>query len=164
MTAETRSNPTIPLHPCKRTPMPHIQYYWAAKTGEPLGFSSQEQGERILRAYWCLRVSPSSKLPARNLKQLRKRYLTEAIRKFRQGLRHQKDPNIVYLVAELCRRNGNFLLATGYFRRFFEKSPGACEYLLQASEKLYLVAKEKLATELSMEEVLYDPAPETDEE
>ncbi len=144
--------------------MPHIQYYWAAKTGEALGYSPQEQGERILRGYWCLRISPSSKLSASSLKRLRKRYLTEAIRKFRQGLRHQKDPNVVYLVAELCRRNGNFLLATGYFRRFFEKSAGACEYLRQASEKLFLVAKEKLSTELSMEEILYNPAPEKDDE
>ena len=163
-TAETRSNRAIPLHPCKRTPMPHVQYHWAAKTGEVLGLSPHEQGERLLRAYWCLRISPSSKLPARSLKQLRKRYLTEAIRKFRQGLRNQKDPNVVYLVAELCRRNGNFLLATGYFRRYFERGNGADEYLRQASEKLFLVAKEKLSTELAMEDVLYDPAPEKDDE
>ena len=144
--------------------MAHIQYYWAAKTAEVLGLSSQEQGERILRAYWCLRIPPTSKLPARSLKRLRKRYLTEAIRKFRQGLRYQKDPHIVYLVAELCRRNSNFLLATRYFRRFFEKGPEASKYLKEAAEKLLRVAEEKLSTELSMEDVLYDPAPEKDEE
>ena len=46
----------------------------------------------------------------------------------------------------------------------FDKGAAASEYLRRASEKLYLVAKEKLAIELSMEEVLYDPAPEKDEE
>ncbi len=163
-TEESRFSGPIPLHPCKRTPLAHIQYYWAAKTGEALGYSSHALGEHLLRAYWCLRIAPSSKLPASDLKRLRKRYLTEAIRRFRQGLRHQKNPNILYLVAELCRRNSNFLLSTRYFQRFFEKGAEACEYLLRAAEKLCRVAEGKLSTELSMEEVLYDPAPETDEE
>ncbi len=162
---ERRVELKVPLTPCQRTPMPHVQYYWAAKAAEVLGFRAHAQAQRILRAYWCLRIAPTSKLPDRVLKRLRKRYLTEAIRKFRQDLRYQKDPHVVYLVAELCRRNGNFLLATSYFRRFFEKSKKTTRrYLRQAAEKLYLVAKEKLATEISMEEVLYNPAPEPEEE
>jgi len=148
------------LKRCKTTPLPHVQYEWSAKTAEAIGLPSHEQARRLLRAYWCLRIAPSANLDEKLLKKLRKRCLTAAIRKFRQGLRYQKDSNLVFLVAELCRRNGNFSLATRYFRRFLEREEHGAEYLTQAADKLCLAAQEKIEVELSMEEVLYNPAPD----
>jgi len=145
---------------CKTTPLPHVQYDWAARTAEALGLSAYEQAHRLLRAYWCLRIAPSANLDEKVLARLRKSYLQQAIRKFRQELRYQKDPHVVFLVAEICRRNGNFALAMGYFRRFLEREKQTKGYLRQAAEKLYLASKERISVELSMEEVLYKPAPD----
>ncbi len=159
------ARPARSVRRCRRTPLPHVQYHWAAKIAEAIDLSARDQGERLLRAYWCLRIPPSVKLPERTRKRLRKRYLTGAIRKFRQDLRYEKDPHMVFLVAELCRRNGNFLLATSYFRRFLERSEDeARAYIRQAAEKLYVVAKERVSAELTMETLLYDPAVGSDDE
>ena len=93
------------------------------------------------------------------IKSRKKVYLKAAIQKRRQGLRGSRDRNIVYLIAELCRRNGNFSLAATYFGRFRERESGA-RYLKQAAAKLSQLARDRVAGEISMEEILYDRAPE----
>ncbi len=152
------------LRRCRTTPLPHIQYEWASRAAAAIGLSAHEQAKRLLRAYWCLRISPSSNLSDRTLKRLRKNYLQAAIRKFRQELRFQKDPNLVYVVAELCRRNGNYSLATNYFRRFVEREQAPAKYLREAATKLLEFAQDENSAELSMEELLYNPAPEPEDD
>jgi uncharacterized protein (DUF2225 family) len=143
-----------------RTPLPDTQYYWAFKTAEALALPAVAQGNRLLRAYWCLRLDPSVKLPPARLKALRKLYLKGAIQKLRQGVRHEGDRNLVYLIAELCRRNENFLLAMSYFRRFLEREPGA-RYLKLAARKLHKAAREGISGEISMEDILYRSPSDT---
>jgi uncharacterized protein (DUF2225 family) len=138
-----------------RTPLPDIQYYWAYKSAEALALPPAEQGMRLVRAYWCLRLDPSAKLPAARIKTLKRAYLRGAIQKLRQGVRFERDRNIVYLIAELCRRNENFLLAMSYFRRFIDREPGA-RYLKVAAKKLLQAARQQVSDDASMEEVLYD--------
>lgn len=164
--AKTDDAPAAPREPrtrLRRTPLPHVQYSWAAKTAEVIGLSAHEQGMRLVRAYWCLRIPPSNQLDAARRERTERRCLTAAIRKLRQDLRHRDDPHDLYLVAELCRRNRNFLLAESYFKRFLRQK-GARRYVRQAAEKLLLVAREHLAEPLSMEDILYNPAPGQEEE
>lgn len=137
-----------------RTPLPHVQYHWAYRAAEALGLPPTPQGDRLLRAYWCLRLAPSVNLPLGQRKALGRIYLKGAIQKLRQGLRQDENPNRLYLIAELCRRNENFLLAVSYFRRFLERENGA-RYLRQAAVKLVQAARERTSGEMSMEEVLY---------
>lgn len=137
-----------------QTPLPHLQYYWAAIVTPLLGLSPTEAGLRLLRAYWCLRLQPSLRLPTPTLAKLRKLYLREAISRFRQGLRHEKNRVFVYLIGELCRRNGNFLLAAHYFERFLEREVGP-RYLKRAAKALLVAAKGSDSSEKTLEEVLY---------
>ena len=143
----------------KRTPLPDIQYYWAYRTAEALALPPVAQGLRLLRAYWCLRLDPTARLPAPRLKALRKLYLRGAIQKLRQGVRFEPDPNLTYLIGELCRRNENYLLAISYFRRFLEREGGAM-YLKLAAKKLLDAARNRIPEALSMEQVLYDGSGE----
>lgn len=136
------------------TPLPDVQYHWAARAAEVLGLGPTEQGERWLRAYWCLRLPPSSLMAPTLRAARRKHYLRWAISKLRQGLRNDADRNRVYLVAELCRRNGNFLLSETYFRRYLEREQGA-DYLRRAAQRLLVLAHQRLADELTLEDVLY---------
>lgn len=138
-----------------RTPLPDIQYFWASRTADALGYSAIELGLRLVRAYWCLRLDPTARLPAPRLKVLKKIYLRGAIQKLRQGVRFEQDPNLVYLIGELCRRNENYLLAASYFRRFLEKEGGA-RYLKLAAKRLLQEARNRVPDEMSMEAVLYD--------
>ena len=89
-------------------------------------------------------------------------YLRGAIQKLRQSLRYEKDANLLYLVAELCRRNGNFLLAASYFRRFIKTAKGA-PYLRRAAPRLLELAARKCASGVTMEEILYNRSHERDE-
>jgi len=148
---ETRSDPG-------RTPLPDIQYYWAYRTASAVGLSAIEEGERLLRAYWCLRIPPSANLPPVTLRKRKRLYLNGAIRKLRKGLQSASDRNFVYLIGELCRRNKNFLLSKRYFRRFLDREPGA-RYLKHAASKLLRAAAEGISQEMSMEELLYDNTP-----
>jgi len=143
-----------------RTPLPDTQYYWGFKTSEALDLPPIAQGIRLLRAYWCLRLDPSMKLPSPRLKALKKLYLKGTIQKLRQGVRHESDRNLVYLIAELCRRNENFLLAMSYFRRFLEREPGA-RYLKLAARKLHKAAREGISEDVSMEDILYQSPSDT---
>ena len=142
-----------------KTPLPDVQYYWAFKTAEALALPPTLQGQRLLRAYWCLRLSPSVHLPPRVAEPLKKIYLKGAIQKFRQSLRFERDRNMVYLVAELCRRNKNFLLSASYFHRFLSQEQGA-SYLKYAATKLITMAQDKIPDEISMEQLLYDRSPD----
>ena len=143
--------------PAHRTPLPHVQYQWASQTAEAIGLPPTPQGERLVRAYWCLRLPPSLSLPLSTRKSLGKIYLKGAIQKLRQGLRQEGDPSRLYLIGELCRRNENFLLAVSYFRRFLEREDGA-RYLKQAAVKLIQAARENSPGGMSMEEILYNNA------
>jgi hypothetical protein len=64
-------------------------------------------------------------LPPSNLRSVRRLYLKWAIQKLRQSLRFEEAKNRRYLIAELCRRNGNFLLSASYFRRFIDDEDGS---------------------------------------
>jgi hypothetical protein len=148
--------------PPGHTPLPHLQYFWAFKTAAALGLSTLAQGKRLLRAYWCLRLEPATGLSPRTLKELERLYLRGTIQKLRQSLRFEKDANLLYLVAELCRRNGNFLLAVSYFRRFIKSAKGA-PYLRRAAPRLLDLAARKRASGVTMEEVLYNRSHERDD-
>ena len=150
----------VPAPPPGRTPLPDVQYYWAFKAAEALGTSAQLQGELLLRAYWCLRLPPSSSLPPETRELRRRTYLRGAVQKLRQDIAAARDPNRIYLVAELCRRKGNFRLAVGYFRRFLEETEGA-RYLKQAAVKLLAAARDRTSREMTMEEILFDGAPDS---
>lgn len=142
-----------------RTPLPDVQYYWAYRSAQALDLPAMEQGQRLLRAYWCCRLAPSSSMSPEILGPLRKAYLRGAIQKLRQGLRHEHDPCWIYVVGELCRRNGSFVLATGYFRRFLAEAPRS-KYLSLAASKLIELSQRRQAADLSMEDLLYDRAPD----
>jgi len=142
-----------------RTPLPHIQYQWAARTAQLLGLSASEEGERWLRAYWCLRLPPSSYLPPALQQSLKKLYMKWAILKLREGLRADRERNRLYLIGELCRRNGNFLMAASHLKRFLELDGGA-DYLRTAARKLIEAARQRISRELTMEEVLYGSEPD----
>ena len=138
----------------KRNLLSDVQYFWSFRTAEALGFSATEQGLRLARAYWCTRLAPTKSLEANELKRRRKMYLKIAIQKLRQGLRFEKDTNLLYLIGELCRRSSNFLLAESYFRRFQEQA-NAPTYLLQAAQKLSAFSRNKNASHATMEGLLY---------
>ncbi|HZN58561.1 MAG TPA: DUF2225 domain-containing protein [Planctomycetota bacterium] len=139
----------------KGSPLPHLQYQWAARTAESLGISPLRQGLLWVRAYWCLRLPPAADhLSVAVRASLEKLYLKWAIARLRQGLRDATDPHPLYLVAELCRRNGNFLLAVGYFRKFLE-APGAAPYLTLAARRLLQRAQRRDSQSLRLEELLY---------
>jgi hypothetical protein len=75
---ETATGPTGDAQ-YARTPLPDVQYHWAARTAETLGLPPAQQGERWLRAYWCLRLAPSSQLPPSILRSVKRLYLKWAI-------------------------------------------------------------------------------------
>jgi hypothetical protein len=142
--------------PYASTPLPDVQYYWAYQTARALRSSPLEQAERLVRAYWCLRMPPSSSLEPMYHRTVRKLYLKSAIQKIRLGLGPFVAPHWTYLLAELCRRNGNFRLAAGYFRQFLSEQ--GAPYLYQAATRLLRLCSERVSTELGMEEVLYNQA------
>jgi hypothetical protein len=143
-----------------QAPTPDIQYYWAYKTAEALSLPVASQADKLLLAYWCLRLPPSTGLPSSTREALCKVYLSSAIRKMRQAVRTAPGDHRVYLIAELCRRSGNFILAVSYFRRFLERESGP-RYLKQAASRLLQAARAGLSRGMSMEEVLSDGAPGT---
>ena len=133
---------------------PDVQYLWAARTAAELGAPATRQGLLLTRAYWCTRLAPTDRLEPRILERRQRDYLKQAIQKLRQGLRSEKDPNLLYLIGELCRRNRNFLLAESYFRRFLAQEETA-EYLRKAARKLLAQARQKSSTPHTMEGLLY---------
>jgi uncharacterized protein (DUF2225 family) len=147
-------------------PLPHLQYYWSALVAPLLGLPPKETGFRMLRAYWCLRLSPSSRLPAKERDGLGKLYLRRAIAYLRKALRHEQDSALVYLIGELCRRNGSFVRAQHYFDRFLGssacgvRSEKSLEYLRRAARKLLEAVERQDAADKSMEEILYPAADE----
>ncbi len=142
----------------QKTPLPDVQYHWAARTAEALGLPACEQADRWVRAYWCLRLAPSSYVADALKKSLKKLYLTRAISRLRQGLRSDRDRNRVFLVGELSRRNNNFLMASHYLRRFVERENGA-PYLKAAALKLLELSQKRVSQDLTLEEVLYGAKP-----
>ncbi len=172
---EPKSNDAGPNAKPEGTPLPHLQYYWSAQLSPLIGLTPKETGMRMLRAYWCLRLAPSSSLPDKQLGKLDKLYLRQAIAYLRKALRHEKDRTLIYLVAELCRRNRSFVRAANYFQRFVDTSCGPStgrrastenpyEYLLQAAEKLREAVRREDSTPKTMEELLYPRTDESDSE
>ncbi|MCZ6792772.1 MAG: DUF2225 domain-containing protein [Planctomycetota bacterium] len=152
------------LRHISRTPLPHVQYYWAALVGPTLGLAPTEIGLHFVRAYWCLRLAPAADLAETLLKPLRKVFLRGAIRHLRQGLRNEKNRALVYLIAELCRRNDYFGLANHYFERFLYKEKHVPSYLKRAARRLFVASRNGDSQEKSMEDVLYAPEDPVDPE
>lgn len=145
--------------PQQGTPLPDVQYYWAYRTATVLGVPPRGRGERLLRAYWCLRMPPSTGLPEETREARTRLYLGAAIRELREALASSEDPHLIYLVGELCRRNGNFRLAARYLRRYAER-PDAARYLKAASEKLLAATRDRISRGLTMEEIFFDRTPD----
>ncbi len=142
------------------TPLPDVQYYWSYLAASFLGRPPLKLGMRLLRAYWCLRLAPSNRLPAREVDRRKKRYLSGCIAHLRQSLRGNRNPHLYYLLGELNRRFGDFDRSVFYFDKFLAKS-GTAKYLRQAAHKLRMVAKEKDSSDRTMEELLYDHKTES---
>lgn len=143
----------------ERTPLPDIQYYWAFRGAKFLGRGLRCQGTLLLRAYWCLRIPPSDSLSFEVREARKKVYLRGAIERFRKVAETQPEPSLLYLIGEMCRRNSNFRLAVSYFRRYL-KAEGGPRYIRRVAEKLLEVAREGDSRDLTMEEVLFNEAPD----
>ena len=141
------------------TPLPDIQYYWAYKSAQFLKRPSTNLGNRLLRAYWCLRLAPSSYLPADELQKRREKYLTGAVLHLRQSLRGNRNPHVYYLLGEINRRLGDFETAKNFFKKFLTRKPTA-KYLRIAATKLTTSSEEHDSREFTMEEILYDQKTE----
>ena len=124
------------------TPLPDIQYYWAYKSAQFLKRPSTNLGNRLLRAYWCLRLAPSSYLPADELQK-----------------RRDRNPHVYYLRGESNRRLGDFETAKNFFQKFLTRKPTA-KYLRIAATKLTTSSEEHDSREFTMEEILYDQKTE----
>lgn len=143
----------------ERRPLPDVQYYWAFRRARFLGEGLESQALLLLRAYWCLRIPPSDQLPDPIRESRKKLYLRGAIERFRQLAEKRPEPKLLYITAEICRRNSNFRLAVSYFRRHL-LAEGGPRYLRRAAQRLLEAAREKDARDLSMEEILFDRPPE----
>jgi hypothetical protein len=143
---------------------PDLQYYWAYKCALFLGRDDAELSQRLLRAYWCLRLPPSTDLPAPDSEERRKVYLGAVIQHLRQATRGKCSPVQFYLLGELSRKYGEFPTAVGYFKRFLDVSStdqeSAPKYLRLAAIKLLRAAERSDSRERTMEEIVYADSPE----
>ncbi len=145
-------------------PLPDLQYYWSYLCAQFRSLPELELGLRLLRASWCLRLPPSRDLPPPEIQKRQKLYLTGAIHHLRGDDRWNGPPVILYLLAELSRRNGEFPMAVGYFKRFLDRSvrePTAVpKYLRLAAMKLLRNAEQGHGQNRTMEEIVYADSPE----
>jgi len=135
-------------------PPTHLQYYWAGLLSPLLGYEPLETGMKMLRAYWSLRLDAPDSLDEASLDGLRHRYLCQAIAFLRKSLRKEKNPAYLYLVGELCRRNGNWMHSQNYFNRFLARSSRP-RHLRNAATLLIQRARRRDSSHLGMEELLY---------
>ena len=135
-------------------PPTHLQYYWAGLLSPLLGYAPLETGMRMLRAYWSLRLDAPAALDENTVERLRHRYLRQAIAYLRKSLRKEKDPVYLYLVGELCRRNGNWMHSQNYFNRFIARSTRP-RHLRNAAAMLIQRARRRDSSHLSMDSLLY---------
>jgi uncharacterized protein (DUF2225 family) len=142
------------------TPLSDIQYYWAYESAKFLNRSSLNLGTRLLRAYWCLRLAPSSHLPQTEIAKRKAKYLAGCIHHFKQSLRGNRNPHLYYLLGELNRRLGDCDVATSYLEKFLAKRSTA-KYLRTAANKLVALTNDGDSRELTMEELLYDHKTES---
>lgn len=146
--ASRRSSSSIPL--------PDVQYQWAYESARFLGRPSLALGNLLLRAYWCLRMPPSSShLSATEIAERKKEYLTRAIEHFHQSLRGNRNPHLYYLLGELSRRNAQYQAAVGYFEKYLTRRKST-EYLRIAATKLSAMATAGHSREMTMKELFYD--------
>lgn len=141
----------------KHTPLPDEQY-WRAYTCSLLlhDRSPIEHGMLLVKAYWCCRLAPTRDLSPNELKKRELTYLRGAIAQLRKGMRKNKDPDMLYLVGELCRRAKNFANAKFYLNKFMEEKEQKDSYLYAAATELLKRVEKKDSTPLTMEEVVYE--------
>lgn len=150
----------VPGAPQASTPFPDLQYLWAYQSALFLKRPALTLGLLLLRAYWCLRLPPTSNLPAKEMEKRKQKYLPLCIEHLRQSLRGSRNPHLYYLLGELSRRMGNFDDSTAYFEKFLTRPQGA-HYLQLATMKLLSAARDRDGREKTMEELLYDHKTES---
>ena len=145
-------------------PAADLRYYWAFRCAAFLSRPEKELAEKLVRAYWCLRLPPSCEIAAGEAEERRKVYLAGAIHYLRQEARRGADSSRIYLLAELNRRNGSFPVAVGYFKRFLDSTaasrPAVAAYLRLAAMKLLQAAEHSDRRDRTMEEIVYVDSPE----
>ncbi len=141
------------------TPLPDLQYYWAFRCAAFLGRENGELGERLLRAYWCLRLPPSRDLSPDEVANRRRVYLSGAIHHLREDARDGSTGTKLYLLGELNRRHGEFPIAESYFKRFLDTTGGgrggSPKYLRLAAIKLLRATEHCDSRDRTMEEIVY---------
>lgn len=149
-----------PRNSITSTPLSDIQYYWSYESAKFLSRASIDLGSRLLRAYWCLRLPPSSQLSQSEIKKRKQKYLKGSIRHFKLSLRGNRNPHLYYLLGELNRRVADFESAEAYFTKFLSKH-STVKYLRMAATKLLISSREGDSRDFTMEEILYDQKTES---
>lgn len=128
-------------------------YYLACLTRRHFGADASLQGDLLLRAYWCLRLEggrPRDETAA-------SRYRREAIDRFEEALTEAETPErrreLLYLRAELQRREGRFEEAHAGFTRFLDDPPPERDWK-RAAEVLRLRAAAQDPSDLTFEQIL----------
>lgn len=137
---------------------PDSQYLWAYRCGSILGHDDGALGLKLLRAFWCLRLPPSSELPCEELAQRRRVYLKGAVHHLRRDARWKVLPAWTYLLGELSRKAGDFPAAEFYFKRFLDaadRNEGVSRYLRLAAIRLLRAAARSDGRDMTMEEIVY---------
>jgi hypothetical protein len=134
---------------------PHEGYLLAYMSASFLGRDHDVLINRLLRAYWCLRMAPCSQLGYKRITKLKGIYLSQILPLLKQLLKIEFDPRYCYLAAELSRRAEEFEQSKIYFRKFIEYRGQCAEYLKKAATPLYLAAKRCDSAHYSMEVILY---------
>ncbi len=144
----------IPLEARLETLEPDHEYYLACLTRRYFGAPAQELGDLLLKASWCLRLEggrPNDDVAA-------SRYRREAIREFECALRTKEGDDdrkreILYLLAELNRRQGDFERAETFFSAFLDDPPPEKEWT-RAARVLLETSRAGDAADHTFEEVL----------
>jgi hypothetical protein len=145
-------------------PLPDVQYYWSYRSGVFLARADSDLGQRLLRAYWCLRLPPSCDLPGGEISERRKVYLVGATHHLRQAWRPEPTPLQLYMLGELYRKNSDYPTSVGYFKKFLDSSAEgektAPRYLRLAAMKLLRAAEHSDSRDKTMEEIVYADSAE----
>jgi len=148
------------INPRGRTaPIPHEAYEFAFRCALFLKRHMAIQFMLALRAYWCMRLTPSVDLLSYNdLRAYEKTYLQCAtlILDKRLKMKVAVIPKYRYLAGELHRRLGNFESSQKYFKMLMDFTGNLLpDYLKKASKSLYEAAGRGDGRHHSMESVLY---------
>jgi uncharacterized protein (DUF2225 family) len=146
-----------------RPVQPDSQYLWAYRCGSFLGQDDGSLGLKLLRAYWCLRLPPSNELSGEELAERRGVYLKGAVHHLRLDVRGEGVPARLYILAELCRRAGDFPAAAFHFKKFLDtanRDESVPRYLRLAAIKLLRAAERSQDRDMTMEEIVYADSAE----